>query len=495
MQSQPADRVPARLRLWSLSEDVLVEVGPDGDHLVAFTQWGEIRIDDAGPLVRESLLRMSLGPVSVENLPILRESFRLWQSGRTDESAEPWYALKRVLERLGSCVVQSLGLDDEAGPVLSVAPVARQARFWLPPKVDPDRPLRLSRFVTQRAVNGELVMESPVTQYRVVLHRPLAAWVVGSLGSPMTIAELSALLKVAEPVLEDIVSYLLASGVVLAGEPGSPVVFAEDDDPDLVPWAHHDLQFHARSRMGRYGGQAGPVFPHLDRLPAAPVTKPRSEGLRYPLYRPAIADLVAADPPLTEVIEVSRSYRDYSERPVTAEELGELLYRVARIRSTESASAPVEATYTVSDRPYPSTADLYELELYLSIDRCAGLPRGNYHYDPREHHLTLVTDAESDLGEMLDIAKVAAGSTQRPPVLITVTTRIARLSWMYSGIAYATTLKHVGALQQTLHLVATAMGLASTALAVGDGAVADQALRLGWPTEVSVGEFLVGVRR
>ena len=175
--------------------------------------------------------------------------------------------------------------------------------------------------------------------------------------------------------------------------------------------------------------------------------------------------------------------------------MGELLFRVARIRSTELGSAAAETNYTVSDRPYPSTADLYELELYLSLDRCPGLPRGNYHYDPREHALTLISDSEAELGELLDIAKVAAGSTQRPPVLITVTTRIARLSWIYSGIAYATTLKHVGALQQTLHLVATAMGLASTALAVPDGATVDEALSLEWPAEVSVGDFLVGVRR
>jgi SagB-type dehydrogenase family enzyme len=195
------------------------------------------------------------------------------------------------------------------------------------------------------------------------------------------------------------------------------------------------------------------------------------------------------------VIEVRPSDCDYSDRPLTAEQLGELLFRVARIRWTKLVSAAGGATYTISDRPYPSTAGLYELELYLSLERCAGLPRGNYHYDPLEHALTLISDSESELTELLDIAKVAAGRTLRPPVLVTVATRIARLSWMYGGIAYATTLEHVGALQQTLHLVATAMGLASCALTVGDGAVADEALRLDWPTEVSVGEFLVGARR
>jgi len=494
MHVEPTDRVPARLRLWSLSEDVLVEVGPDGDHLVAFTQWGEIRIDDTSPPVRESLRRMSLGPVSVENLPI-RESFRLWQSGESGESGEPWYRFRRVLDRLGSCVVQSLGLDDEIGPVLSVVPVSWQARFWLPADVAVGRPIRLSRYAAMRASDGELVLESPVTWHRVVLHLPMAAWVVGSLASPTTIADLSAQLRIARPVVAEIVAYLVASGMVLTGEPAEPGKFAEDSDPDLVPWSHGDLLFHARSRIGGRGGPSGAVFPYADRLPAAPVTRPRPDGPRFPLFRPALGDLIARDPPLTEVIEVRTSSCDYSDRPLTAEQLGELLFRVARIRWTKQVSAAGGAAYAISDRPYPSTAGLYELELYLSLERCAGLPQGNYHYDPGEHALTQISHSAAELTELLDIAKVAAGSTLRPPVLVTVTTRIARLSWMYGGIAYATMLRHVGALQQTLQLVATAMGLTSCALTVGDGAVADEALRLDWPTEVSVGEFLVGARR
>ncbi|HET8680916.1 MAG TPA: hypothetical protein VFM54_03425, partial [Micromonosporaceae bacterium] len=130
-------RVPQRLRLWSLSEHVLVEVGPRGDHLVAFTQWGEIRIDDVSPAVLASLQRMCLGPVSLENLPALR-------AAAGDPGAEPWQRLRQVLQPLGNCVVQSLGLDDEAGPLLSVAPVTRRAQLLEPPALDLQVPLRLS---------------------------------------------------------------------------------------------------------------------------------------------------------------------------------------------------------------------------------------------------------------------------------------------------------------------------------------------------------------
>ncbi len=75
-----------------------------------------------------------------------------------------------------------------------------------------------------------------------------------------------------------------------------------------------------------------------------------------------------------------------------------------------------------------------------------------------------------------------------------VTSRFGRLSWKYSQIAYALTLKHVGVLYQTLYLVATALGLAPCALGSGDTTAAARALRLDWTEESTVGEFLIGSR-
>ena len=178
---------------------------------------------------------------------------------------------------------------------------------------------------------------------------------------------------------------------------------------------------------------------------------------------------------------------------LTARHLGELLYRAARVRSVEVTAVGDGITYESSDRPYPSTAGLYELELYLSLDRCEGLPRGSYHYDPLGHSLTLVNSADDQLAETLDCTAATAGLSRRPAALITVTSRIARLSWMYSGSPYATTLKHVGLLQQTVRLVARAMGLSPLVIASGDNDhdAAHDAFALVWPDEVSVGEIVV----
>jgi SagB-type dehydrogenase family enzyme len=157
-----------------------------------------------------------------------------------------------------------------------------------------------------------------------------------------------------------------------------------------------------------------------------------------------------------------------------------------------SSSTGTDVRYDISDRPYLSIYGLYELELYVSVHKCVGMPRGTYHYDPRQHELALVNDSPPDLDELLDRARVAARTTLKPPLLITLTARVARTSWMYGGIGYSLALTHVGALQQTLCLVANAMGLAACAPAVDPGDATNNALRLEWPAEVGVGEFLVG---
>lgn len=480
------DRVPRRLRLLSLSENALVELSPAADHLVVLTRWGEIRVDGVDHDVYESLRRMSLGPVNLENLPIRRDY------GQTDPPHRP-HRLEDVLEQLGCCVVQSLGLDDEAGPLLSVVPVTREATVLRPTRTAVDRPIRLSRFAVMRPHDDDLVLESPVSDYRVVLHRPKAASVVTALPGATTADELATRLKLAEPVVADIVSYLVASGLVQAGawDRSGTARFAEDGDPRLLPWALHDLQFHVQTRIGRDTQDVGTTLAHADWLAAAPVVKPAPAGPRFQLYRPVLAEVAAGDPSLTAAIEARRSGREFSDRPLDAQQVGELLFRVARVRWTRRAVTADGAEYTVSDRPYPSTSDLYELELYVSIDRCTGLPRATFHYDPGEHALTLVSDSGSALDELLDTARAACGSHRRPPVLITMTSRMARLSWMYGAISYSLTLKHVGELQQTFFLVASAMGLASCAPAVVDS-TADAALGLQWPDEVSVGEFSVG---
>lgn len=466
------DRLPARTHLLSLSEDVLVERWDEHDAQVrVVTRWGEFVFDDVTTGVLGALERMCLGPCAAANI----------EPPSPGERA----TLARMLDLISGSVVHTLCLDDldsdGVGELLSVVPVAEHAGFRVT-GIDPDQPLRLSRFAAIRTGRDELVLESAVAPFQVVLHRPLAYRAVISLGRTTSVTELAAGLRAAVPIVADLVAYLVAAGVVLP-------VTEDGAHPALAHWSHHDLMFHTRTRIV-HDPLAEAAVPRDG--PPPPVTKPVPPGPRYPLYRPDDDDLVDSGPALTTVIGAERVGHDVSDRPLSARQLGELLYRAARIRSVTSWATHSGASYEMSDRPYLSVAGLYELELYLTVNRCAGLPRGIYHYDPAGHALTLVNDAEPDLAALLDNAKVAAHRGERPSALITVTARADRLLWLVSGTGYATTLMHLGALQQTLHLVATATGLAACPLVLDSTDTTDRALRLDWPAEVGIGECIVG---
>ncbi|TDV53623.1 SagB/ThcOx family dehydrogenase [Actinophytocola oryzae] len=463
--------------LWSFREDVAIESTEVGLNIL--TRWGEVRIDRPTAAIDDSLHRMTLGPVALTNVTDL-----------------DWADLHDVFRQLPGCVVRSLGLRNSASPLLSATPVTQNARFELP-KLDGTQVLRLSRFAFLRDSAGEMTLESPLSHHRVVLHRPLASWVVSALGRTTTTSEVARVVNVAEPLVAEIIAYLVAADMVVHGEEGEALApaprFGEDSDPALVTWAPHDLLFHSRSRLGRHDAPVGAGFSGADHLPPLPVVKPPPAGPRFPLYRPDLDAPTVREMTLSSAIEQRRSVREFAEDGPSAEQLGELLYRSARVRSLTDAVGAGLVPYTVSERPYPSAGSLYELDLYLTVDRCAGLPRGIYHYDPDGHALTLVNDRSEHADELLDNAMVLIGATRRPPALITMTARMGRLSWVYDSIAYATTLKHVGVLQQTLYLVATVLGLAPCALATGDDEVATAAFGLDYPAEVSVGEFVVGL--
>src|SRR5262249_22054628 len=97
--------------------------------------------------------------------------------------------------------------------------------------------------------------------------------------------------------------------------------------------------------------------------------------------------------------------------------------------------------------------------------------------------------------ELAGRAGLAAGiPPERLQVLIVLAARFGRVSWKYSSLAYALTLKDVGVLYQSMYLAATAMGLAPCALGVGDSDLFARLIGSGYYAETSVGEFLLGSR-
>jgi SagB-type dehydrogenase family enzyme len=385
---------------------------------------------------------------------------RLLAAGGSSHDAAVLYL---TLSRLHPVLVHAVE------PLLRVVPIARNARFHLP-SLAPEDTVRLSRFAFVRRSEQGLVLESPLSQHRVTLTED-AMPLLAALGRPVMVKE-----------APEAIAHLVAARLAFAGD-------EEEQDPALRGWDFHDLLFHSRSRSGRHDQPFGATFRFLDKVPPEPVIKPPPEGPAVELYRPSLEEVAAADPPFTTVLESRRSVRRYAGPP-TVRQLGELLYRAARVRRVHAASPGIP--YEASSRPYPGGGAVYELELYLTVARCDGLDPGVYYYDPLGHRLVTLPAKPEDARAMLATASTATAGLADPDVLITFTSRFGRMSWKYSGIAYAATLKTTGVLYQTLYLVATAMGLSPCGLGSGDSDLAARTFGLDWAAESSVGDFLIG---
>jgi SagB-type dehydrogenase family enzyme len=237
-----------------------------------------------------------------------------------------------------------------------------------------------------------------------------------------------------------------------------------------------------------------------------PVVKPRLEGSAIPLHRPSWDDLATSDPTLGVAMEGRRSMRQYGAKPVTLTELGDLLYRTARVRSLITSGPGVEPSVPgiepsvaaagldprLSDRPYPGGGACYELELYVTVGQCQDIESAIYHYDPFGHQLELVNSDHAMVSQLLSVASQAAVIEAPPPVLITMTARFRRLTWKYESMAYAVALMDAGVLIQSLYLVCTAMNLAPCALGSVHVDAAARAFGTDWRIEPSIGQFMLG---
>jgi SagB-type dehydrogenase family enzyme len=172
---------------------------------------------------------------------------------------------------------------------------------------------------------------------------------------------------------------------------------------------------------------------------------------------------------------------------MTVVELGEFLYRAARIKRRFHSGNEEHIT-----RPFPAAGGLYEIEFYLVINKCEGLASNLYRYDGVTHSLELVANANRDTQEMLEDGIRSTVFKGEPHVLLILAARFLRVNWKYESIAYSLILKNVGVIYQTMYLVATAMGLGGCALGGGNALSFGRATGLGYWEESAVGEFLLG---
>lgn len=352
----------------------------------------------------------------------------------------------------------------------------------------------LSRFAYQRSHQGGMVLESPLSKFRIKLTDWRASALLAQLAQPQPLRRLTPPPQIGPETAYQFLNLLWATGFLSV----------EAEAPELQLWEFHNLLFHSRSRQGRHDYPTGDIAASVGVWDQFPVVKPPLGGAIVPLPQFSIDAIRQRDKTLTTALEKRQSMREYDDhRPITLEQLGEFLYRTARVKEVYSLEAEQQALIKaefgeafdwgeVSRRPYPCGGAMYELEIYPVVRHCPGVNPGLYHYDPLNHHLVQVEAAEADIQALLQDAHQSSGAQGVPQVLLIITARFGRLFRKYRSLAYALVLKHVGVLYENFYLVATAMDLAPCALGAGDSDRFAQATGLDYVVESSVGEFMLG---
>jgi SagB-type dehydrogenase family enzyme len=466
--------------LLALHDAIRVVAGSNGFLSIRNESTGAVvPIGDASPRVARGLTALEAGGVSLDDLL----SDVAIEGGLGDVALLCYYVQALEKEAL---IRYSLRYEERL--LVSVEPIAPGFRFE-PENVEQPGEYHLSRFAFCRRIGDALVLESPLVLARAVFHDVQAAAVAFAAVKGTAVDVREGVAGISPAAADSVRAWLGACGFLVL----QPEATAEpEDEPRLRQWEFHDLLFHSRSRRGYHDYPIGGVFRFLGDVEPEPALKIVASDTVISLPVPSEQQIRENDGAFSAVLEGRRSLREHAAAAMTIAELGEFLWRSARVRSFQPIDHVSGVLYEATSRPYPTGGAAYELELYLTVGACDGVPKGIYHYDPAGHALHRI-DVEPDLVDaVLFDGALAFGGSVPPQVLFTITSRFCRVAWKYSGMAYATTLKNVGVLYQTMYLVATAMGLAPCALGNGDTALSARAFGLDWLSESAVGEFILG---
>lgn len=142
---------------------------------------------------------------------------------------------------------------------------------------------------------------------------------------------------------------------------------------------------------------------------------------------------------LEEVVANRRSLREFTEQPLSMEEISQLLWAAQGITDPRGLRAS------------PSAGALYPLELYVAV------AEGAYHYLPQAHTLQVIS--EEDIRHHLWEAGLSQGALQQAPSIFVIAGVYQRTEAKYGERAERYVKLEAGHAAQNILLQAVAFGL------------------------------------
>ncbi|MFP4654684.1 MAG: SagB/ThcOx family dehydrogenase [Methanohalobium sp.] len=186
---------------------------------------------------------------------------------------------------------------------------------------------------------------------------------------------------------------------------------------------------------------------------------------------------------LAQVIENRRSFRQYSKKALSLEELSYLLWCTQGVREY----IPNAATF----RNVPSAGARHALETYLLINNVEGLKPGLYRFLAIEHKL-LELDTEPSLADKITDACLDQSFVKNSAVTFVWTAVAERMTWRYGGRGYRYLFLDAGHVCQNLYLSADSIGCGVCAIGAFLDDVLNTLLRIDGENQFSIYLAAVG---
>lgn len=151
---------------------------------------------------------------------------------------------------------------------------------------------------------------------------------------------------------------------------------------------------------------------------------------------------------LEEAIRRRRSVREYSDEPLSLEELARLLFYGLGVTGSLEYK-----------RAAPTAGGLTPIEAYAVANNVEGLERGLYHYDAINHRLHLLQ--RGDLRRRTAEACLHQDFLADAATVLVLTAVHRRTAWKYGERAYRYVLLDAGHAAENIQLEAAALGLGS----------------------------------
>ncbi len=269
----------------------------------------------------------------------------------------------------------------------------------------------LSRFAYMRRRANDIVLELPRAGALFKICNPKIAAALAMLSTPQQIRRLRR--HPGFPEIELLALLVDCQILFKTGAAGGDGLRPAEGDDSLVLWDFHDLLFHARSTEGRHANPLGGAYPYVGVISPLPAVRPNWPGKKIDLRKFSDAHPEAISS-AAKLLRERHSIREFDDqRPITLGELARFLDGAARVQSEWQTTLDAGDSYAA--RPYPSAGASYELELYLAVDKCEGLPRRILSYDAGQHALVPIDVRAKRARSAVEGSQVCNGRTRRAP--------------------------------------------------------------------------------